>query len=611
MKKPFTLFILIAIPMIIGTFSFSQIFYNNGALIYTAPSATVQVNGGLENNSSTSNGDIEHNGQPPGGMWITLNSTLPNPGDVTLNNNSTLHGDGTYYVQQDWVNNANFTADNSTVELYGDFQQLITGTVVTTFHNLTLTGTGTGNNRKKTQTLDANIDATGILDINDRELETGTNTMFVLNPSPLSVDNDSLPQGAEGFVSSTGPTGYLHRETNTTSNYVFPVGSSNGVTRYRPVRISPTAATSTYYNVRFINYDADNDLFIRSQNDGVMCQSIDTFYHAIEPNSSAIVPANISIYYLSAADGGIWNGMAHWQTNNNQWNDMGAITQSVSNGYDVNTSSNWQFANAGYPYLLTRLRPAAPTLLCTDLCENTQGIFSVDSASGTSYNWIVTGGTIVSGQGTPSIVVNWGSSNGTVFVVDSTFPQCLSLPDSCNVTAFAAPIAGFDTASGGFFNNPWTFIDTSTGAIVWFWYFGDGDSSALQNPIHNYPQPGTYTVTQIVLNSNGCMDTITSIITVNEGILIPNVFTPDGNGFNDVFYIPNSGVKQYHIEIYDRWGAKMWETTADEIRWDGRTLSGQLLSNGTYYYALKTTLITATGEKDYDVNGFVTLLTEK
>ncbi len=382
MKLSTLLFFFVTSPCCL----FSQIFYNNGALIYTAPSATVQINGGLENNSST--GDVEHNGQPPGGMWVTLNSTLPNPGDVTLSNNSTMHGDGTYYVEQDWVNNATFIADQSTVDLYGNVQEFITGTVVTTFHNLTLTGTGaTVTDRKKTQTLDAIVDATGTLNINDRELETQTNTMFVMNPSTAAVDNDSLVAGSEGFVSSIVP-GVLHRETNTTSSYVFPVGSSsNNLTRYRPIRVRPTATTATYYDVRFVNYDADNDGFLRTSNDGVTCQTIDTFYHAIDPNLTNIIPADISIYYKSAADGGTWNGTAHWRTNNAQWNNMVNITPSSSNGFEVNTRTNRLFANAGFPYLLTKLRPADPLPQCRDLCANMPGTLSASGGNGTIISW--------------------------------------------------------------------------------------------------------------------------------------------------------------------------------------------------------------------------------
>jgi len=589
---------------------FSQIFYNNGATVWTGPTSIVQINGGLENNSSTSSGDIEHNGQAPGGMWVTLNSTLPNPGDVTLNNNSVMHGNGNYYVEQDWVNNATFTADLSTVELYGDLQEMITGTVVTTFHNLTATGIGTGNNRKKTQTLNAIVDPTGTLNINDRELETDINTMFVMNPSIAAVDNDSVA-GTEGFVSSIVP-GVLHRETNTTSSYVFPVGSSsNNLTRYRPIRVRPTAVTATFYDVRFVNYDSDNDGFLRTSNDGVMCQTIDTFYHAIDPDLANIVPADISIYYKNAVDGGTWNGTAHWRTNNTQWNNMVNITPSNSNGFDVDTRSNWLFANAGFPYLLTRLRPAAPLPQCQNVCANMQGTFTATGGSG-QYIWTTPGGTIISGQGTDSINVNWGGTSGWVYVVDTSLgASCASLPDSCFVTAYAAPLAGYDTLSLDPFNNTWNFFDTSSVAPLswWSWNFGNGDTSSLQNPIHYYPQSGTYTVTLIVMNANGCLDTVTKVLVVYEGLIIPNVFTPDANGQNDVWYIPNSGVKEFHVTIFDRWGAKVWETTADEIRWDGRSMAGNLLTDGTYYYTLEFVFIRSAGEEMKNLTGFVSLLT--
>jgi gliding motility-associated-like protein len=101
------------------------------------------------------------------------------------------------------------------------------------------------------------------------------------------------------------------------------------------------------------------------------------------------------------------------------------------------------------------------------------------------------------------------------------------------------------------------------------------------------------------------------MITINEGIIIPNVFTPDGDGVNDVWYIPNSGMKQFSVEIFDRWGTKVFETTADQIRWDGRSSSGKLLSDGTYFYVLKAYLKEGNGEKNYSTTGYVTLLTKK
>jgi gliding motility-associated-like protein len=198
----------------------------------------------------------------------------------------------------------------------------------------------------------------------------------------------------------------------------------------------------------------------------------------------------------------------------------------------------------------------------------------------------------------------------TVSAVDAN--GCTSLTQSCSVVVLPAATALFDTASNGTYSSTYGFTDLSSGGTSWLWNFGDGSNgSTAQNPVHTFPGAGTYTVTQIAFNQYGCPDTFLLTVIVDEGILIPNVFTPDGNGSNDVWYIPNSGMKEFHVEIYDRWGLKVWETTADEIRWDGRSFSGKLLSDGTYYFTLHAVLKTATGAKNYSTNGYVTLLTKE
>lgn len=589
---------------------FSQIFYNNGATIWTGSQSIIGINGGLENNSSTSNGDFEHNGQ----MWVTLNSTLyPNPGDVTLNNNSTLHGNGYYNVEQNWVNNATFTADNSTVELYGNLQEMITGTVVTTFHNLTLTGTGSGNNKKKSQTLDANVDATGTFTINDRELDTDVNTLFVLNSSSTCVTNNTTA-GSEGFVSSVG-VGRLSRATSTTAAYLFPTGSSLGTTRYRPVLITPSAATNNTYAARLANNLASIDTYDTSLVDTTICQVNPDYYHRIDRTFGTSDPA-IAIYFDPAADG-IWDGLAQWNIPTiTWWNNMGTVTPASAqppalSGLEAANWANISPIGNNDPYILTRMKPVTPFLACPDsFCKFSPAVWFTSSGVAVSYNWTVNGGTIVSGQGTDSILVSWGGTSGTVSVVASGLGPCPSLPANCTVNLAPSPFAGFDTISIGPFNNTWNFIDSATAPpLTWTWNFGDGDTSSVQNPIHYYPQAGTYTVTQIVTNQFGCLDTITKILVVNEGILVPNVFTPDANGQNDVWYIPNSGVKEFHVTIFDRWGAKVFETTADEIRWDGHSLAGQLLTDGTYFYTLDFIYIRSTGEEMKNLTGTVTLLT--
>lgn len=178
----------------------AQIMFSNGAVVQINAGATVITNGGLEISDTSA---FTNNGL----LTITKNSTFPSPGNFELNTGANVTGTGTYRIEQDWINDATFTASTSSVELFGNTQQFITSTTgtSTTFNDLDLLGAGVGANRKKTLlNVNASVHATGSLTINDRELETQTNTFFVLNPTPGAVSNITTP-GSEGFVSSIAP----------------------------------------------------------------------------------------------------------------------------------------------------------------------------------------------------------------------------------------------------------------------------------------------------------------------------------------------------------------------------------------------------------------------
>jgi gliding motility-associated-like protein len=69
---------------------------------------------------------------------------------------------------------------------------------------------------------------------------------------------------------------------------------------------------------------------------------------------------------------------------------------------------------------------------------------------------------------------------------------------------------------------------------------------------------------------------------------IPNVFSPNGDGLNDLFLIDMEvdGITYYKCEIYDRWGIKMDELVRAKQGWSGRTTAGLPASEGTYYFVL-------------------------
>lgn len=66
-------------------------------------------------------------------------------------------------------------------------------------------------------------------------------------------------------------------------------------------------------------------------------------------------------------------------------------------------------------------------------------------------------------------------------------------------------------------------------------------------------------------------------------IFIPNSFTPNGDGLNDTFGVYGESIKQYSMEIYNRWGEKVFESANINEQWDG-TYNGKNVPEGTYVY---------------------------
>ena len=288
----------------------------------------------------------------------------------------------------------------------------------------------------------------------------------------------------------------------------------------------------------------------------------------------------------------------------------GQTTSSVILGNGSYTVTLTDANGCASTHTVSLTQPAPVSLLVTgndSVCTGDTAILTATPGGGTQpYTYVWTPGP----QNGASISVSPTSSTSySVTMTDAN--GCISATTTFNVSMFPAPTALFDTLSNGMFGSIYSFQDLSTGGSSWFWDFGDGNTSTMQNPVHNYPGSGIYTVTEVVFNSFGCPDTFMLTIDYNDGILIPNVFTPDGDGINDVWYVPSSGLRQYHIDIFDRWGLKVFETTADEIRWDGHSSAGKLLVDGTYFFILKAVLRTKGGGKDYSTQGYVTLLTKK
>jgi len=156
-----------------------------------------------------------------------------------------------------------------------------------------------------------------------------------------------------------------------------------------------------------------------------------------------------------------------------------------------------------------------------------------------------------------------------------------------------------------------TFTDASYGApiVSWNWYFMNTAqyTSIEQNPFFEYTEPGTYPVVLVVTTDKGCKDTLIRPLVVGEdfGIYVPNAFTPNNDGFNDVFQPKGFGIVKYEITIFDRWGEVVFKTKSFEEGWDGRYQGrgNQIVKEDVYTWLINCTSVFG---KSHELKGHVT-----
>ncbi len=122
-----------------------------------------------------------------------------------------------------------------------------------------------------------------------------------------------------------------------------------------------------------------------------------------------------------------------------------------------------------------------------------------------------------------------------------------------------------------------------------YWDLGDGNSETGPAVLHSYERPGSYFVTLTVTRKEDMLlSSHSEEVTVSEEFRVPNVFTPDGDGINDLFIVKSDGVTPLSITVFDRSGSVVFKKTAPVISWDGRTPSGILVRPGVYYYIIRS-----------------------
>lgn len=151
-------------------------------------------------------------------------------------------------------------------------------------------------------------------------------------------------------------------------------------------------------------------------------------------------------------------------------------------------------------------------------------------------------------------------------------------------------------------NVPVRFTNFSNFADSYLWNFGDGESSSLFQPTHEYNATGTYNAQLIAYSNAGCSDTFPLIVNVivNPLLDVPNAFTPGRFGINSVVNVRGFGIGKMDWRIYNRWGQMVFQSASKKVGWDGY-YKGKLQPTDIYTYTLFAELtdgqkITKTGD---------------
>jgi gliding motility-associated-like protein len=241
----------------------------------------------------------------------------------------------------------------------------------------------------------------------------------------------------------------------------------------------------------------------------------------------------------------------------------------------------------------------------SNVCSGTQNVFTNLSHPNAQFTWQF-------GDGTISTLY----SPTHTYLQPNTYSVRLTMVDTstCNVfdtlvktlEVYPQPIAGFNLVNDTFrFETPVHFSNNSIRYDNLLWSFGDGDTSSETNPVHTYTTIHQQTVCVRAYNEV-CDDTFcrTIFILFDALIGVPNAFSPNGDGINDVVKLEGKGIVKLVFRIYNRWGEKVFETTDQTIGWDG-VYKGVLQEMEVYTYAAEATMING---KTIPLKGNITLL---
>lgn len=276
-----------------------------------------------------------------------------------------------------------------------------------------------------------------------------------------------------------------------------------------------------------------------------------------------------------------------WQPGNLSGSSVIVQPASTTNYSLTVTDANGCTATASVTITVTTCTVPVASLTVSDnmICESSCVNFTdMSTGSPTGWSWSFPGGTpsTSSQQNPTNICYNTpGNYNVTLITTNAFGSDTIIMSNYISVGAQNTVDAGpFVTIAIG---NSTTL--TATGGLGnYSWLPATGLNCTLcQSPVANPTVTTTYTVTYT--NSFGCVatDTVTVDVIIAYSIFVPSAFSPNGDGTNDILFVRGAGIKTLDFIVYDRFGEKVFESSAIVDGWDG-TFHGKDMNTGIFVW---------------------------
>jgi len=252
-----------------------------------------------------------------------------------------------------------------------------------------------------------------------------------------------------------------------------------------------------------------------------------------------------------------------------------------------------------------------------ELCEN--AVFEIFDATDPNFSesnsWYISNGQIFTDHESITTDALEAGTYSISLTVTSTDGCTASTTFSNFLTVHPTPVADFywNPSPVTMFSTSVNFTNNSQLAETYAWSFADAEppSSTIQNPKVIFPEghTGEYAVELVAISEFGCRDTVEKIVIVLPDVIIyvPNSFTPDRDEYNQTWKISIDGIDKYDfsVEVYNRWGERIWESNDPSIGWDG-TYRGSIVQAGTCSWVIRAKDLQ--NDRKYTWNGHVNII---